>query len=405
MNFLPVLPQLGQLEILEVYVQYNGPRLFSCKNQVNKIFLNLWVDEEEEYDLWLLMLVSIERLQAIRVGNISLRQSFLESESSCLYELTCCHRRDSWDFKTLSINQLDHDCLPLENTFLELSEETLPYVETQDILKNAITCKREFLNITLSNDFSRYANEFSVAKLGNIFVTLQPLLEEIGIFKNTDLRLSNADIRRRTEFNTRVFSPGSFKVELASAIFEEDLFGNSIAGDALESFLHLTSIKDDKGELLKNSLATKKIIIKYKRFLESLCNGQCSMRLEWASPTLIRGGNFQMSFELASRILELIQDVEFLEEQEHKIIGQLFKMDDKKWKFGIRDVKTKQEFEGDVLESAYSDAGTATISEYYEATIIELPKLVESTNEIKKYYQLAKLIPYQANYKQLPLSM
>jgi hypothetical protein len=186
MNFLPVLPQLGQLEILEVYVQYNGPRLFSCKNQVNKIFLNLWVDEEEEYDLWLLMLVSIERLQAIRVGNISLRQSFLESESSCLYELTCCHRRDSWDFKTLSINQLDHDCLPLENTFLELSEETLPYVETQDILKNAITCKREFLNITLSNDFSRYANEFSVAKLGNIFVTLQPLLEEIGIFKNTD---------------------------------------------------------------------------------------------------------------------------------------------------------------------------------------------------------------------------
>ena len=194
-------------------------------------------------------------------------------------------------------------------------------------------------------------------------------------------------------------------MELASAIFEEDLFGNSIAGDALESFLHLTSIKDDKGELLKNSLATKKIIIKYKRFLESLCNGQCSMRLEWASPTLIRGGNFQMSFELASRILELIQDVEFLEEQEHKIIGQLFKMDDKKWKFGIRDVKTKQEFEGDVLESAYSDAGTATISEYYEATIIELPKLVESTNEIKKYYQLAKLIPYQANYKQLPLSM
>jgi hypothetical protein len=404
MSFLPTSTKLGHLEILEVYVQYNGPRLFSCKNQTNKIFLGLWVDEEEEYDLWLFMLVSLERLKSIRTGLISLRDSFLESETFSVYQARHCHTEDDWRIELVSINNLDCDLLPLENTCLDLDEDSLPHIQFNNILKQAITNKREFLSITLDNSYSCYVHEFPVVKLGDILTTLQLLLDELSIFKNTDLRMSNLDIRRKTELNTLAFSPGSFKIQLASTIFEEDIFGNSIAGNAIEEFFLLASILDDKKKLVHANLDKKKIIGKYKSFLNSIYNAQCNLNLEWASPTLTRGGEVKISFELASKILESIQNFEFLEEKEHSITGKLFKIDTENWKFGIKDINSGKDFKGDILESARSDAEIAIMSHYYDAKIIELPKLVSSTNELKQYYQLVELNTHENKFEQLILS-
>lgn len=143
MSFLATSTYLGDLDILEIYVQYNGPRLLACKNQVNKIFFVLWVNEEEDSELWLYMLVSIERLQTIRTGAISLYQAFAEPETETLYEVTCNDANHEWNVRQTLVSELDHDYLPLEDTFLSCDPDSLPQI----ILPYPLTIPHNSLNI------------------------------------------------------------------------------------------------------------------------------------------------------------------------------------------------------------------------------------------------------------------
>jgi len=133
MSFLPTSTDLGNLDVLEIYVQYNGPRLLACKNQAGKIFLGLWVDEEEDSDLWLYMFVSLERLKSVRTGQISLHQAFSNPETHFLYKITYTSTNSQWHSQRVS--QIDKDCLPLEGTFLRCDPETL---ESQQAHKNLL---------------------------------------------------------------------------------------------------------------------------------------------------------------------------------------------------------------------------------------------------------------------------
>jgi hypothetical protein len=118
MDFLAKSDVLGILETIEVYIQYNGPRLLSCKNQAGQVFVALWAEEDDDADLWLYMLVSLDRLESMRTGKISLHQAFSEPENGSLYELNYTHSDSEWHTKQISVAEIDQNYLPLADTFL-----------------------------------------------------------------------------------------------------------------------------------------------------------------------------------------------------------------------------------------------------------------------------------------------
>lgn len=71
------------------------------------------------------MLVSLDRLQAIRTGQLSLYKAFSEPESSFLYEVRYIHTNSEWHTQQITAAELDKDCLPLEDTFLNCDPRTL----------------------------------------------------------------------------------------------------------------------------------------------------------------------------------------------------------------------------------------------------------------------------------------
>jgi hypothetical protein len=276
---------LGTLEVLEIYIQYNGARLLACKNQASQIFMALWVDEEDEYDLWLYMLVSLDRLQNIRTGQMSLHQAFCEPESSLLYELTYSYINSEWSTKEIALEDLDKDLLPLEGTFLECDPETLPQVSSQKVIKNAISKTREFVNLVLQPISNRYPNEFPVSGLGGILAAFQPLIDQLSIGANQDFGFGIREITKKSTFNMLAASVGSFQVELASSVFEADLFGNSIVGNATDQLFDLIRIGSNASELQKFILdanektSNKKTAKKYSIFLESLVSSGSGMKI------------------------------------------------------------------------------------------------------------------------------
>jgi hypothetical protein len=403
MNFLATATQLGTLELLEVYVQYNGPRLLSCKNQANKIFLALWVDEEEESDLWLYMLVSHERLIAIRKGEMSLHEAFSNPESNYVYELTYINSNSQWSVEKKSIESISHDCLPLEDTFIECHLENLPSLELQDVNQNAISKTREIVNLVLEPLFSDYQNEISAIKLGEILSTFQLLIYQLV----TPLKrrpLGEIPIKEETNFNVFATSPGSFKVKLASSSFNPDMYDNSLAGDAVEKLLNLIMMRGDTNNLQEFMLGLhKKTVVKYQSFLEAVVSSGSGLRIEWGSPSLTRGSSISVDIQSIQGTIEVIKKIELLEQREINIIGNLFMADNISWKFGIEDINSGISYKGDIRTEAQGYAGTATIGRLYSATIIEFPKINPLTSETKNSYTLIALNLYESPIEQMTL--
>jgi len=400
MSNLPPSTILGSLEMMEVYVQFNGARLFSCRNQVGQIFLALWVDEEENFDLWLYALVSLQKLNSIRSGNIDLHDAFKSTEDSFLYEVTLNRNSELYEVKKAFSAEVDNECLPLRDSFLKFEHELILPLGVSKSAQTAIQKVREIVRLILEIP-SRYPREAPALTLGSILSNLQVVVNYVGR-AGADHNIRVADVNRKTEFNVFATAPGSFHIELASSEFEADIFGNSIAGNAIDELLNLIEVGNDSGLLRQKMLNfPARTASKYRGFLNSIVQGNANIKIDWGSPTLNRGRFVEVSLLTASKILEVIKEIESQEPKEYEVIGELFKVDKDNWKFGIRD--RANSYRGDILESSKHEAGTATISQIYKAKIRESSEVIPATGDIKVTFQLLALEFYQHADSQLNL--
>ena len=401
MDFLAKSTNLGNLEVVEIYVQYNGPRLLSCKNQANKIFLALWVDEEEDSDLWLYMLVSPERLQIIRTGQISLNQAFADSELNYLYELSFSYTDKRWSSKEVLVEEIDEDCFPSQDSFLNCEIKNLPQITSQRASWAAIEKIREVLHLVLEPS-SEYPHEFPSLELGKVLSAFQLLVTQLKVVSGEALKLKLREIAKKSELNVFATSPGSFRVEFASSLLEVDAFGNSFAGDAIEELFKLIALGSNT-VLLQDFMSRmdKQTPVKYRLFLQALLSSGTGLKLEWGSPTLTRGGSIEASLSSINEILAVIKKIESLQEKELEIVGELFKIDTDGWTFGIKDINNSYSYKGEILEQAKQIAGKATIGMLYSAKIIEAPEISPATNTIKTHYRLCSLNIYESPHRQM----
>ena len=115
------IPGLGKLEIVETYVYYDQPVLFSCKNAAGHLYLVLAADENDQYETWLYAAVSVERLNHIRSGAIDLHDAFADSEDGFLLQVMVPYD-DQIPFRPEPIqsNQISEEMLPIPGERLNL---------------------------------------------------------------------------------------------------------------------------------------------------------------------------------------------------------------------------------------------------------------------------------------------
>lgn len=58
------IPELGELEIVEVYDYFNVPILFSCRNSVSHLYIVIFADHSPEYETWLSEYVTPDQLHS-----------------------------------------------------------------------------------------------------------------------------------------------------------------------------------------------------------------------------------------------------------------------------------------------------------------------------------------------------
>ena len=131
------IPELGKLEIVEIYEHYDQPVLYSCKNASGHFYLVVAAAEDDQFLTWLCVAVSTERLNLIRSGKIDLHDAFANSENPYAIQVRVPyaeHASVQTDF--IQSNQIPEDMLPIPGECLDLETEILPVLsDAEEIVR------------------------------------------------------------------------------------------------------------------------------------------------------------------------------------------------------------------------------------------------------------------------------
>lgn len=78
---------LGTLYIKNVYEFFEGPKLFSVANEVDSLFVVYWIGDEEEFDKWIILPVSKNRLEYLERKRLDINSILAYQEQKFCYQI------------------------------------------------------------------------------------------------------------------------------------------------------------------------------------------------------------------------------------------------------------------------------------------------------------------------------
>lgn len=375
------IPELGKLEIVEVYEYYDQPVLYSCKNASGHFYLVVAAAEDAQFLTWLCVAVSTERLNLIRFGKIDLHDAFADSENPYAilvrvpYEE---HASVQTDF--IQPNQIPEDMLPIPGECLDFETEILPVLSNAEEI--ATLRKQESLNLIL-NFAVGSKTQAPIAILSNIFGKLQTVINTIGMICLNASQVTE-EIRNSMQISLLHVRPGSFNIHLASPeVTQLNLFDNSDCGDAIEKFFELLKAKNNQ-EKLKKLLGQLRLRVAkdYTDFLQALNESVIDTEFKWISPNPNRGGTASLSNSQMQEVIEILE--KFQEEAPSKftITGTLIAASLRLNRFEIK--TTEKTYTGDIADEVFETVENVTLNREYTAEIQEVSERNEATDELTK---------------------
>jgi hypothetical protein len=119
----PVGTQMGDLQLEEVFLDYDGPKLFSCRSKTGQWFIAVFVDEDDTSEIYLYMPISHERLLTVRSGQLPLRVAFSSPEDGIAYSVRRYLDRADSDVNVIT-DGIPEEWLPDEAAVLSLPTPT-----------------------------------------------------------------------------------------------------------------------------------------------------------------------------------------------------------------------------------------------------------------------------------------
>ena len=375
------IPELGKLEIVEVYEYYDQPVLYSCKNASGHFYLVVAAAEDDQFLTWLCVAVSTERLNLIRFGKIDLHDAFADSENPYAIQVRVPyeeHASVQTDF--IQSNQIPEDMLPLSGEHLDIETEILPVLsDVEEIIKLR---KQEILNLTL-NFAVGSKTQAPIAILSNIFGKLQTVINAIGMVCFNSSQVTEK-IRNSMQISLLQVSPGSFNIHLTSPeVTQLDLFNHSDCGEAIEKFFELLNAESNP-EQLKELLGRLKLRVTkdYTNFLQVLNEVVIDTEFKWLSPNPNRGGTAYLSNSQMQAVIEILEKFQEEAPSRFTIRGILISGSVRTNRFEIK--TSEKTYAGDIADEVFETVENITLNRQYTAEIQELTERSETTDELTK---------------------
>ena len=384
------IPELGELEIVEIYDYYNVPILFSCRNSVSHLYIVIFADHLPEYEMWLYTEVSLMRLNLIRSGVVNLHDAFSKPEMGRLLKAMIPHSNSAeFNSEYVTPDQLQNDVFPPISKYLNLGDT--PLFSQTNLVAIAKSSGREIVGLNF-NSIEEYSSEAPILPLGRTLTHLQNVINTIRMVKSK-LKQINAEIRNSMQLSILAIQPGSFDMKLAFKKENTIPMGDipSIQGEIILEFFNLLRSKDSESDL-KDILKRlqSRVAEEYKKLLTSLSESGVDTTFSWASPKLDEQEIVSLSKNEIPKLIEILRTFQEEQETPFTVTGELIGISLSSKRF---EIKTENEtYKGFILKDADSSIKNATMSRRYKAQIKEILNKSEATDEVvKTEYLLLKL--------------
>lgn len=379
-------PQLGELEIIEVYEYFNMPLLFSCKNLVSSFYIALCADDLPEHDMWLYTEVSLKRLNLIRSALDSVYNAFAKPEMGRLLKVTI-PRNNSATFNSeyVTPSELDENVFPPVSKYV-VRKET-PLVSQTSIVEVAKLLGRDIVGFNFKSIVG-YNAEAPIAQLGSVLNCFQNVMNIIEVARRNLGKITPA-IKETMRFYALPFQPGSFEIKLASKKRNEsqmELFEvPSEQNETLTQFFNLLESKDNESDL--KDILTKlglRTTNQYRYLLTSLDKLDTDITMSWTSPIVNKDTVVYFSKNEISLLIETLKAIEEEQEEPQTIKGELIGLSLDRNRFELQVNSEEDPIRGVIGDNPNVNITNATISNQYKALIQEIIKRNETTNEVVK---------------------
>lgn len=395
---LPKGTILGHLEIDEVFAEFDGPRLFSCRSRSGQIYLAEWAGEndDENGDEWLFVPLTAERLGVVRSGGIPVRQAFTQPEEQ-VYLVSTFYGGQRDEISLLDPELIPDDMLPAGDFLLDLYTVTKPpAVDKDELLRRSRAENRTRLRIELDHPEMR-RTEGNTRDIGEILIGLQRLLDNVGFSKEVGAKAHSRGpvppaVARQMSSEVVELSAASFVVEIAASEFD-NLLGTSLFASASREILSVLDPQLDRSGIAERmSQLGPRAAKSFRRFVEALGSANSSVDIAGVGQQFSYT-NAELSEEriaFLARVLNAISPDEEIDSIVEEMT--LYAFDSRKFTFGLRDLNGKT-YQGSVEEEARAHIQNPTINRQYTATVVVFSSLDDVIGENKISHKLRQLVP------------
>ncbi|WNK51275.1 hypothetical protein RM153_21540 (plasmid) [Pantoea agglomerans] len=87
-------PFLGKLKFINVYIEYDGPRVFSLESETGASYISYWVGDDNKCEKWFLIPCSKTRVYAFEKNQIDLKSLISQQEQDNFYKVEILFETD-----------------------------------------------------------------------------------------------------------------------------------------------------------------------------------------------------------------------------------------------------------------------------------------------------------------------
>ncbi|WP_435627986.1 DUF6575 domain-containing protein [Candidatus Ferrigenium straubiae] len=316
-NIENVIKELVPWEVLDYY---DGPKLYSCKDNVGQIYLVYWLDGVRELNSWLYLRVSPARYLALKNAHISISKALSEPEEGFAYEVKFSPTQ--FDIALLKQSQIKPEWLPEADDFLDLPSSTLP-AKISTALEQAKATNRQVFDVALGRISNQY--EIGCGKLGKILEAVQNAVNAFACASNRELKRIPEEVKFKNELLFTTVFASSIGIRLQSKSGELVSNDEGVqAAKILAELLRDTDVPECIPERLKsfNVLARSR----FKHLLHVLVDSEVSLSTDWSSPFGSEVSS-RISFDKLKRTLQKLEETDDAMTQIRTYSGKLVGVD------------------------------------------------------------------------------
>lgn len=117
----------GTLTYQNIYEFFEGPKFFSVKNEIDSIFVVYWLGDYEEFDKWVVIPISFERLEHLERKRIDIRSVLMHQEQKKYFQFEIYYDDEHVDVTVLNAVTVTKNMkLPESNLFISSVMPVLP---------------------------------------------------------------------------------------------------------------------------------------------------------------------------------------------------------------------------------------------------------------------------------------